>query len=61
MILARIREKKHTHLFHLKINFFKTFRSLHGHVNGDGGLVVRLMTRDRGVPGSNPARTVGFF
>ena len=28
---------------------------------GDAGLVVRLKTRDRGVPGSNPAGTVRFF
>ena len=27
----------------------------------DGGLVVRLRTLDRRVPGSNPARTVRFF
>ena len=25
---------------------------------GDGGLVVRLRTRDQGVPGSNPAQTI---
>ena len=31
-----------------------------GDGDGDAGLVVRLGTRDRGVSGSNPARTVGF-
>ena len=29
--------------------------------SGDSGIEVRLRTRDRGVPGSNPVRTVGFF